>query len=96
VRGIDLVARYGGEEFLLVMPETDAAFAGSVAERLRGDVEKDAFATRAGATIPVTVSIGIAEWLGPSDNAEELVKRADAALYAAKRAGRNRVVASAA
>ena len=40
VRGIDLVARYGGEEFVLVMPETDAAFAAQVAERLRQDVER--------------------------------------------------------
>ncbi len=96
VRGIDLVVRYGGEEFLLVMPETDAAFAGGVAERLRSDVEKVPFATRSGAEIPVTVSIGIAEWRGPSDSAAELIKRADTALYSAKHAGRNRVVASAA
>jgi two-component system cell cycle response regulator len=96
VRGIDLVARYGGEEFLLVMPETDAAFAGAVAERLRSDVEKVPFVTRSGHAIPVTVSIGIAEWKGPSDTSETLLRRADLALYAAKRTGRNRVVASAA
>jgi two-component system, cell cycle response regulator len=96
VRGIDLIARYGGEEFMLVMPETDAEFAAAVAERLRSDVEKVAFTTRLGASIPVTVSIGIAEWRGPSDTAESLTKRADRALYDAKRAGRNRVVASAA
>jgi two-component system cell cycle response regulator len=96
VRGIDLVARYGGEEFFLVMPDTDAAYAASVAERLRSDVEKVAFATRSGERIPVTVSIGIAEWQGPSDTPDALIRRADQALYAAKRAGRNRVVASAA
>jgi two-component system cell cycle response regulator len=96
VRGIDLVARYGGEEFVLVMPETDASFAASVAERLRHEVEKDVFVTRSGQRIPVTVSIGIAEWQGPRDDASLLIKRADQALYAAKRAGRNRVVASAA
>jgi two-component system cell cycle response regulator len=95
VRGIDLVSRYGGEEFLLVMPETDGAFAATVAERLRCDVEAVPFETRA-STFPVTVSIGLAEWQGPSDSAESLIKRADQALYAAKRAGRNRVVASAA
>ncbi len=96
VRGIDLVARYGGEEFMLVMPETDAEFARSVAERLRSDVERKSFATRTGVAIQVTVSIGVAEWRGVSDTAESLTKRADQALYAAKRAGRNRVVASAA
>jgi two-component system cell cycle response regulator len=96
VRGIDLVARYGGEEFVLVMPETEAGFAASVAERLRSDVERVAFRTRSGAVIPVTVSIGLAEWQGVTDSAESLMRRADQALYSAKRSGRNRVVASAA
>jgi two-component system cell cycle response regulator len=95
VRGIDLVARYGGEEFIVVMPETDVGFASLIAERLRSDVEKTAFTTRAG-SIPVTVSIGLAQWRGASDAADALIKRADQALYTAKRSGRNRVVASAA
>jgi two-component system cell cycle response regulator len=96
VRSIDLVARYGGEEFVVIMPDTDAGFAGTVAERLRSDVEKLPFGTRSGLALPVTVSIGLAEWQGPADSAEALLKRADKALYLAKRAGRNRVVASAA
>jgi two-component system, cell cycle response regulator len=96
VRGIDLVARLGGEEFILVMPETDASYAAFVAERLRSEVENGPFRAKSGARFPMTVSIGLAEWHGASDTAEALVKRADQALYAAKRAGRNRVVASAA
>jgi two-component system cell cycle response regulator len=96
VRGIDLVARYGGEEFLVVMPETDASFAATVAERLRSDVEKVVFTSPDGMSFPMTVSIGIAEWQGAADNAQALIRRADHALYAAKRSGRNRVVASAA
>jgi two-component system cell cycle response regulator len=96
VRGIDLVARYGGEEFVLIMPETDSSYAAFVAERLRSDVESGPFHTKSGANFPMTVSIGLAEWHGASDSAEALIKRADQALYTAKRAGRNRVVASAA
>lgn len=95
VRGVDLLARYGGEEFVLVMPETDASFAASVAERLRSEVEQVMFTTALGASIHVTVSVGIAQWQR-GDVPERLFRRADQALYAAKRAGRNRVVASAA
>ena len=65
--------------------------------RRSGEVESTAFATRLdGKTIPVTVSIGLAEWQGPADTPDALIRRADQALYAAKRAGRNRVGASAA
>jgi two-component system cell cycle response regulator len=78
------------------MPDTDAQYAASVAERLRSEVEKVPFTTSLGDSIRVTVSIGIAESQGRSDTADILIKRADQALYAAKRAGRNRVVASAA
>jgi two-component system, cell cycle response regulator len=97
IRGIDLACRYGGEEFVVVMPETDMAVAAMVAERLRRRIAADPFAIQQGArTVPVTISIGIAALRGKDDNAAGLVKRADQALYRAKRDGRNRVVPDAA
>jgi two-component system cell cycle response regulator len=96
IRGIDLACRYGGEEFVVVMPETDLAVATMVAERLRRRIASEPFAIQKGArSIEVTISIGIAA-LGSGDNAASVLKRADQALYRAKRDGRNRVVPDAA
>jgi two-component system cell cycle response regulator len=97
IRGIDLACRYGGEEFVIVMPETDMAVAAVVAERLRRRVATETFPIgQAGQRIEVTISIGLAG-LGASDEgAASILKRADQALYRAKRDGRNRVVADAA
>jgi two-component system cell cycle response regulator len=96
IRGIDLACRYGGEEFVVVMPETDLAVATMVAERLRRKIANEPFAIQQDArTIEVTISIGIAT-LGGGDNAASVLKRADQALYRAKRDGRNRVVPAAA
>jgi two-component system cell cycle response regulator len=97
IRGIDLACRYGGEEFVIIMPETDLAVAAMVAERLRRRIAADPFAIAQGTRhIPVTISIGIAGLRGKDDNAASLLKRADEALYRAKRDGRNRVVPEAA
>jgi len=97
VRGIDLACRYGGEEFVVVMPDTDVAFAYSVSERLRQSIETTPFRiSRAPNALNLTISIGIAGLEGPDDSAEALLHRADQALYSAKKAGRNRVVADAA
>jgi two-component system cell cycle response regulator len=97
IRGIDLACRYGGEEFVVVMPETDMAVATVVAERIRRRIATDPFAVSDGAkAIPVTISIGLSALNAPSDTAAAIVKRADQALYRAKRDGRNRVVADAA
>jgi two-component system, cell cycle response regulator len=96
IRGIDLACRYGGEEFVVVMPETDMAVATMVAERLRRRIASEPFPIQKGAKmIEVTISIGIAA-LGPNDKAAAVIKRADQALYRAKRDGRNRVVPDAA
>jgi two-component system cell cycle response regulator len=97
IRGIDLACRYGGEEFVIVMPETDMAVAAMVAERLRRRIAAEPFPIQQGAgAIPVTISIGIAALRGDDDTAAALLKRADQALYRAKRDGRNRVVPDAA
>jgi len=97
IRNIDLACRYGGEEFVIVMPETDMAVATLVAERLRRRIASEPFAIQQGAgKLEVTISIGIAAVGAPGDNAAAILKRADTALYRAKRAGRNRVAPDAA
>jgi len=96
IRGIDLACRYGGEEFVVLMPETDLAVATMVAERLRRWMASEPFSINKGArVIDVTISIGLAG-LGGNDDAAAVLKRADQALYRAKRDGRNRVVPDAA
>jgi len=96
IRGIDLSCRYGGEEFVVVMPDTDMAIAAGIAERIRRCIACEPFAVADGKPpIDVTISIGLATLSG-HDNAAGILKRADQALYRAKRNGRNRVVADAA
>ena len=97
IRGIDLACRYGGEEFVIVMPETDMAVAATVAERLRRRIATEPFPIEQGTrAIEVTISIGLAGLDGEEDTAATILRRADQALYRAKRDGRNRVVADAA
>ncbi|TPP10737.1 PleD family two-component system response regulator [Rhizobium glycinendophyticum] len=97
VRGADLACRYGGEEFVVVMPDTTAEVAASVAERLRLMIEARPFQLRSGETpLTLTASMGIATLVPGIDTPEQLLKQADRALYEAKNSGRNRVVAAAA
>lgn len=97
VRGADLACRYGGEEFVVVMPDTPMELAASVAERLRAIVEDTPFHVRSiGAELSITASLGIATSSGAFGAPDEILKQADRALYEAKHAGRNRVVAAAA
>ena len=92
IRTTDLLARYGGEEFAVVLPATDLAGAMLCAEVLRGIVEGQAFSYDA-VQIPATISLGAATVdLAAPGTATDLIGRADANLYEAKRSGRNRAV----
>jgi diguanylate cyclase (GGDEF)-like protein len=93
IRGADLLARYGGEEFVVVMPQTEASGAATIAGRLREAVEGMAMDV-AGQPVKVTISIGVASYVPQSGklSVEEFIDRADKALYDAKNSGRNRVV----
>ena len=86
-RDMDLPCRYGGEEFAVILPATDAAGACIVAERIRKAVEASV-TTCEGKTLKVTCSIGVSQVV-PSDDSSESIRRADDALYASKKAGRN-------
>lgn len=97
VRASDTAARFGGDEFAVLMPGADAAQAGRLAERIRAAVAHGPVEAGPGIELPVTVSIGVASLRAPPASgdlkalAEHLVAEADAALYRAKAAGRNRV-----
>ena len=95
-RPADLVARYGGEEFVVVLPDTDALHAVSVAETLRAAVETLRIPHASSPSAHgVTVSLGVASMTAvPDAPPQELVDAADQALYMAKRAGRNRSMAA--
>ncbi len=97
VRAVDLPVRYGGEEFVVVMPDTELADAERIAERIRLHVAGAPFRIMRGEeTLSVTISVGVAASLKGEVSSESLLKRADAAMYEAKAAGRNRVIAGAA
>jgi diguanylate cyclase (GGDEF)-like protein len=89
LRASDLVGRYGGEEFLVVLERTPLETAIEIGARIRSKVAESPIGVR-GANVPMTLSLGVAEARG-REAVEDVVERADSALYAAKRAGRNRV-----
>ncbi|HUB05533.1 MAG TPA: diguanylate cyclase [Myxococcales bacterium] len=91
LRGTDFAARYGGDEFVVLLPHTDAAQAERFSERLRVEV------VRAGerAALPLGISLGVAQLDPERIDAKALLEAADAALYRAKRGGRNRVAVAA-
>ncbi len=95
-RGIDLCCRVGGEEFILVLPSAEKNLAATVAERLRKFIASKPFVIGNAKSINVTVSIGVSMLEGLGDTQSKLLKRADEALYVAKKSGRNRVELAAA
>ena len=95
-RGIDLACRLGGEEFVIIMPDTDLNVARQVGERLRACIAADPFQINSTTQLRVTASVGLATLERREDTPMSLLKRADMALYAAKREGRNLVVTAAA
>ncbi|HLD14675.1 MAG TPA: diguanylate cyclase [Burkholderiales bacterium] len=92
LRDADIPARYGGEEFAVIFPEINDTAAKQVAERMRRAIAAMSFRLPDGREINMTVSIGMSSHPKDADTPREVVDRADRALYAAKEAGRNRVV----
>ena len=93
MREVDRLARFGGEEFVVLLPGLALADALPVAERLRQAIATEPLA-HGDALMALSVSIGIAEWGGPGEEASSLLVRADAALYQAKQRGRDRVASA--
>jgi diguanylate cyclase (GGDEF)-like protein len=91
-RAIDVIARIGGEEFAVVLPGTAAMPAAALAERIRARVAGEIFYSVADQPFRVSVSIGVAERKDSDSDYCDIISRADEALYAAKAAGRNRVI----
>jgi diguanylate cyclase (GGDEF)-like protein len=91
---IDVVGRYGGEEFVILLPETPSGGATVVAEKIRAAMKDEAFTSPSSDPVSVTVSLGISTYPEDGTAAEELIRRADTAMYRAKAEGRDRVVAT--
>jgi len=88
IRDVDVVARYGGDEFVIMIPEAAQESAYILSERLRKQFSELKFENLP----PITISLGIATYPSEGPELEDIIKKADSAMYAAKRAGRNKVV----
>ncbi len=93
IRGCDLACRYGGEEIVVMLPKGGEAGAMTLARRIREGIDSRDFFANSGEVIGLTTSVGVAAFDEDINTPEDLIARADAALYEAKRLGRNRVVA---
>ncbi|MCM8758747.1 MAG: sensor domain-containing diguanylate cyclase [Candidatus Omnitrophica bacterium] len=93
IKGSDIAARYGGEEFIIVFPETDKETAYKICDTIRKRIEEVNFqGEEFQPEGDLTISFGISQFPGDGQNCEELIRKADTALYEAKKQGRNRVV----
>jgi diguanylate cyclase (GGDEF)-like protein len=88
IRDVDAIGRYGGEEFVMLIPDADKEAAFCLAERLRKELAK----VKLEDLPPITISLGIATYPSDGTDIEELIKKADAAMYEAKQKGRNKAV----
>ncbi|MBV2185245.1 MAG: sensor domain-containing diguanylate cyclase [Rhizobium sp.] len=88
----DLLARWGGEEFVLMMPDTSVERCAVIADMVRRNVESLEFGTANGVSLRITVSAGVSTAAAASESLDDLIRRADHALYAAKSSGRNRII----
>jgi len=91
IRSSDYAARYGGEEFIIMLPETGPEQGVEAAERIRNKVAEQSFGGK-GESIKVTISVGVACYPDNGEDAQSVIRSADAALYEAKELGRNRVI----
>ncbi len=91
-RESDIIARYGGEEFIVLLPETDEENARLPSERFRKHINEIVFVDKTGKEFNISVSIGISHYRPTDENHNDIVMRADKALYTAKHNGRNQVV----
>ncbi|MBC8038518.1 MAG: PleD family two-component system response regulator [Rhizobiales bacterium] len=96
IRAIDMACRTGGEEFVIVLPTTDVHVAERIGERLRKAIAGERFNVGTKGGLEITISAGIATLNGAGDKVDDILKRADQALYRAKHEGRNRVILAAA
>lgn len=92
VREVDLVGRYGGEEFVVLLPQSDLPVAQQIAERIRSLVSQIFIPTTSGESAHATISMGVTMLVETDTELDALLVRADNAMYAAKNAGRNRIV----
>jgi two-component system cell cycle response regulator len=95
VRDIDFIARFGGDEFAIILPYTQKESAAAVAERIRCEIANGQVGKNDQTLLPVSVSIGVADYVPGVDTVQDMIQKADNALYTAKFNGKNRVCSTA-